>query len=137
MPKMQGPTQSSSSSHANYLYQLHCMLLLHAAMRMPRASYVHQVRMHTCRANGARTLTHVRFTCLGLGDSNYTRYMAVSRGFKQRFAELGATQFYDCVEPDEVDGIERTVEPRTPGLWGPLKAAQAAPSAAAEVCGTT
>ena len=58
----------------------------------------------------ADALGHVKFVSLGLGDSNYTRFMAVSRGIKRRFGELGAQDFYQHKEADEVDGIESAVE---------------------------
>lgn len=76
-----------------------------------------------CRSFTPSSLAHVRFTCLGLGDSNYTRFMAVSRAFRLRFADLGASTFYDSREADEVDGIEPVIEAWTAGMWGPLKAA--------------
>ncbi|KAK9807225.1 hypothetical protein WJX73_010755 [Symbiochloris irregularis] len=82
------------------------------------ASFFAHMKRRSLESN---TLAHVRFTCLGLGDSNYTRFMAVSRAFRTRFQDLGAQRFYDFKEADEVDGIEPIVEAWVAGLWAPLK----------------
>ena len=71
----------------------------------------------------AGALQGIQFTGLGLGDSNYTRFMHVPRVVKSRFLELGATEFHPCVEADEVDGIEEIIDAWVEKMLPVLKAA--------------
>ncbi|CAI7869285.1 unnamed protein product [Closterium sp. NIES-53] len=73
-------------------------------------------------------LSHLKYTVCGLGDSNYTRYMAVPRVFSRRLPELGAHLLCKCCEADEVDGLEEVVEAWTASIWGSIQDALAAPA---------
>lgn len=75
----------------------------------------------------AAPLAGVRLAVLGLGDSNYTKFMAVSRALRRRLLDLGATEFLAATEADEVDGLEDIVEAWQDGFWVALAAAVRAP----------
>eukprot|EP00210_Caulerpa_lentillifera_P001618 g1556.t1 len=71
--------------------------------------------------NPGQLFKGVHYTCLGLGDSNYTSFMFMPRLLKKGFEELGAELFYDYKEADEVEGLDELADEWIEGLWEPLK----------------
>ena len=65
------------------------------------------------------------YCVLGLGDSNYTKFMEVPREMDKGFSALGSRPFYRNVFADEVDGIDDAVDDWIAGLWDPLREALA------------
>ncbi|CAG9463098.1 unnamed protein product [Pedinophyceae sp. YPF-701] len=65
----------------------------------------------------------VKFTSLGLGDSNYTRFMHVPRVLCENMRALGAGEFFPPGEADEVEGLEDAVEGWLEKLWPVLEKA--------------
>ncbi|MCJ1308014.1 NAPDH-dependent diflavin reductase [Agyrium rufum] len=63
-------------------------------------------------------LTHLRYTCFGLGDSSYPKYNFAARKLWKRFSQLGAQELYIYGEADEQhpEGSDVTFLPWLDGL---------------------
>ena len=73
------------------------------------------------RSNPPDMLQGVKFAVLGLGDQNYTDFMAVPRTFHRRLEDLGGEAFLPRMEIDEVEGIEQQLEEWTERFWPALE----------------
>ncbi|KAL5255264.1 hypothetical protein ACHWQZ_G014609 [Mnemiopsis leidyi] len=69
------------------------------------------------------TPQNLKYTLLGLGDSNYTEFGGFPNSLKQLLDEAGAKSFYEYQLADDQVGLELVVEPWIEGLWDPLKQA--------------
>ncbi|RIA98415.1 hypothetical protein C1645_870670 [Glomus cerebriforme] len=65
-------------------------------------------------------LSHLKFTILGLGDTNYTNFNNTAKRLEKRMIELGAAPFYDKGLADDAMGLETTVDPWIANLWPEL-----------------
>lgn len=65
--------------------------------------------------SGAR-LTHLSYTVLGLGDTNYTNFCNFGKSVDKQLEALGAHRFYRCGWADDGTGLEVVVEPWCEGL---------------------
>lgn len=61
-------------------------------------------------------LSHVFYTILGLGDSNYSKYQGAPRYLDTTLLKLGAQKFYYRGEADEATSLELVVEPWLEGV---------------------
>jgi methionine synthase reductase len=61
-------------------------------------------------------LSHVFYTILGLGDSNYSKYQGAPRFLDDALHRLGGTSFYKRGEADEATSLEIVVEPWIAGV---------------------
>eukprot|EP00037_Helgoeca_nana_P000003 m.19586 g.19586 ORF g.19586 m.19586 type:complete len:722 (-) comp10003_c0_seq2:192-2357(-) len=68
-------------------------------------------------------LSHVTFTVLGLGDTNYSDFCSVPRKFQSKFRELGAKEFYAPGFADDGTGLDVVVEPWKEGFWPAVESA--------------
>ena len=74
----------------------------------------------------------VQYAVLGLGDQNYSAFMAVPRSFTMAMEKAGAHAFYPRGEADDTLGLHEYCEKWQEGLWAPLAEATArAPAFAA------
>ena len=56
-------------------------------------------------------LSHVFYTVLGLGSSDYSKYQGAPRFLDARMKMLGANSFHPRAEADEATGLEDVIEP--------------------------
>ncbi|CAF1062426.1 unnamed protein product [Didymodactylos carnosus] len=73
------------------------------------------------REKNPKYLSHMKYTVLGLGDTNYSNFCNCGKVLDRRFEELGATRFYPSNWADDAVGLEKTVEPWLEGLWPEIK----------------
>jgi sulfite reductase alpha subunit-like flavoprotein len=73
------------------------------------------------RQQNGNLLSGVKYTILGLGDSNYSTYQGGPKSIERYLKTLGASEFYPRGEADEQMGLENTIEYWIDGLWDILK----------------
>ena len=73
------------------------------------------------RSQTGSVLSGIRFTILGLGDSNYSTYQGGPKTIESHLRKLGATEFFLRGEADEQMGLENAIEPWIDALWDTLK----------------
>ena len=62
-------------------------------------------------------LAHIRYTILGLGDTNYNQFCNAPKALHRRLTELGARTFYPPDWADDGTSLEIVVEPWLENLW--------------------
>ncbi|XP_026793740.3 methionine synthase reductase [Pangasianodon hypophthalmus] len=65
--------------------------------------------------------SHLHYTLLALGDTNYTNFCNCGKTIDSRLQELGANHFYATGLADDGTGLEVVVDPWIDGLWEALK----------------
>ena len=72
--------------------------------------------LHMSEQDSSTMLSHVFYTILGLGDSNYSKYQGAPRYLDTTLQKLGANKFYNRGEADEATSLELVVEPWLEGV---------------------
>lgn len=67
-------------------------------------------------------LENLRYSILGLGDTNYSNFCNCGKNVNKRLQELGATPFMAPAWADDGTGLEIVVEPWIESLWVSLTA---------------
>lgn len=67
----------------------------------------------------------VQYAVLGLGDQNYSAFMAIPRAFSQTMEDLGALAFAKRAECDDTLGLYEQVDAWTSSYWALLESARA------------
>ncbi|CAI2363275.1 unnamed protein product [Moneuplotes crassus] len=68
----------------------------------------------------SRIFSHLHYTILGLGDSDYSSFHKTPKTVNSAFEALGAKFFHYFGKADEAIGLENEVEPWIKGFWDEL-----------------
>ncbi|KAI8322988.1 riboflavin synthase domain-like protein [Martensiomyces pterosporus] len=79
--------------------------------------------------------SHLRYTVLGLGDTNYSNFCNTAQRLDKQLQAAGATAFYPKGLADDGTGLEEVVEPWIDGLWPALSTVAARNSAGSPASG--
>lgn len=74
------------------------------------------LRRETAKTGPRTLLSHVFFSVLGLGSSDYSKFQGAPRYLDERLKMLGARTFYYRAEADEATSLEIEVEPWLEGV---------------------
>ncbi|KAG6577987.1 Methionine synthase reductase [Phytophthora cinnamomi] len=88
------------------------------------------------RTQPSDMLAKLRYTVLGLGDTNYDKFCFMGKSIEKRMRELGAQSFYEFGAADEAMGLEDSVEPWLNGLWAAFDEASGASGDTADAVAT-
>eukprot|EP01134_Creolimax_fragrantissima_P006496 CFRG6496T1 len=69
-------------------------------------------------------LSKLRFTVLGLGDTNYSHFNGAAMGVHSKCLALGATDFHPPGYADDAVGLEEVIEPWREGVLNKLRSMQ-------------
>lgn len=64
----------------------------------------------------SEAMSHVFYTILGLGSTDYSKYQAVPRFIDKKLEALGAKKYYYRGEADDATSLEIVVEPWLEGI---------------------
>eukprot|EP00347_Sterkiella_histriomuscorum_P000792 403374487 len=79
--------------------------------------YLRRLTVHLEEGEETTILSHVWYTILGLGDTNYSKYQGAPRYLDEKMKQLGAQKFYERGEADEATSLELVIEPWLEGVY--------------------
>ncbi|XP_069956956.1 methionine synthase reductase-like [Cherax quadricarinatus] len=114
---------SQLQQHLNNLHQVTCLILVAATTGDgDPPDTARKFNQHLHKKDQPRdALSHLSYTVLGLGDTNYNNFCNFGKTIDKRLHSLGAHRFYDCGWADDGTGLEVVIEPWMEGLFPALK----------------
>lgn len=112
----------SQRGAADALHQVSCLVLVASTTGDGDPPESAHKLWKQLRKWSGEPLSHLHYTVLGLGDTNYTNFCNFGKTVDKQLEVLGAQRFYRCGWADDGTGLEEVVEPWCEGLQAALKA---------------